>query len=440
MRKHPDRSIGSMREALRASQNLNRAVFDHSPVGISVRDRSGNLIIVNRAWRKIWRLSNRQIAINERISKKWSLQKRYPYLKNMIPRFRRIFKCGGELFVPEVKIDNPKPGAAQWISQYYYAICNRQKKVEQVVILTQDITDHKLAEIALRESDIRFRTIIENVNVGVYRTSGDPRGRFIQMNPALVRIFGYKSAKAMMKTRVIDLYHNRKDRYMLIKELSQKSMLRNREILMRKKDGSLIWISLYARAQLDDKGKVRWIDGVLEDITERKLKEEQLRALSLIDDLTGLYNRRGFLALAKHRLEIVQQKNNDLVLLYIDLDNLKEINDQYGHPIGDQALIETTRILKLTFRGSDIIARIGGDEFVVLSSETAKIRAQNLLLRIKASLDAFNKKAKLPFRLELSIGWTHHDHRKPKTISQLLASADRSMYHHKMIKKTNAAD
>src|SRR4030042_687568 len=241
-----------------------------------------------------------------------------------------------------------------------------------------------------------------------------PQGHFVQVNPALAKIFGYKSLKKLMKKRVLELYHNQKDRRLLIKELQHKGTVLNKEILMRKKNGSSIWVSLYAKAQFDDKSKVIWIDGVIEDITERKQKEEQLRALSLIDDLTGLYNRRGFLTLAEHQLEIAHREKNDLVLLYTDLDNLKEINDEFGHLIGDQALTETTRILKQTFRGSDIIARIGGDEFVVLTSETPATRAHNLYIRLKTSLDAFNKQAKLPFKLELSIGWAHHDPRKPK--------------------------
>src|SRR4030042_277953 len=328
--------IYQLREMCRMSQDLNRSRCDHSPVGISIRSRSGTLLFVNTAWKKIWQLSNRQIWENERISKNWSLQKRYPYLKNMISKFRHVFKYGGELFLPEIKVDNPNPGAVQWISQYYYAIRNQQKKVEQIVILTQNITEHKIAEIALRESDIKFRTIVENVNVGVFRTTGDPQGHFVQVNPALAKIFGYKSLKKLMKKRVLELYHNQKDRRLLIKELQHKGTVLNKEILMRKKNGSSIWVSLYAKAQFDDKSKVIWIDGVIEDITERKQKEEQLRALSLIDDLTGLYNRRGFLTLAEHQLEIAHREKNDLVLLYTDLDNLKEIKDEYGHLIGDQ--------------------------------------------------------------------------------------------------------
>ncbi len=437
-----DRRIGALetsnaqlKDALWHSKVLNRAVFDHSPIGISVRSHAGDLLFVNKSWKKMWGLTTRQIKANEKKSKHWSLKKRYPYLKNKISQFKRVFQHGGELFLPELKVENQKTGATMWISQYYYAIQDKHKKVEQIVILTQDITEHKTAEMALREIDTRFRTIVENVNVGVYRTTGDPEGHFVQVNPAMVKMFGCKSLKELLETKVLDLYHDRKERKKFIKELKRKKFVRNREILMQKKDGKSIWVSVYARAQFNDKGQVKWIDGVLEDITERKHKEEQLRALSLVDDLTGLYNRRGFMTLAEHQLKIAGRKKKDVILLFTDLDNLKEINDEFGHSIGDRALVETTNILKTTFRRSDIIARIGGDEFVVLTSEAGATRAQDLYIRLQKSLASFNKKTKLPLILELSIGWAYYDPNNPQTIYELLSTADQSMYRHKQSKK-----
>ena len=424
-----------LKEALRRSKVLNRALFEHSPIGISIRTHSGDLLFVNKAWKKIWGLTTQQVKINDRKTRHLPLNKRYPYLKGKISKFKRVFQHGGELFLPELSVENQKTGATMWISQYYYAIQDKNKKVEQIVILTQDITEHKTAEIALREIDTRFRTIVENVNVGVYRTTGDPEGHFVQVNPAMVKMFGCKSLKELLETKVLDLYHDRKERKKFIKELKRKKFVKNREILMQKKDGKLIWVSVYARAQFNDKGQVKWIDGVLEDITKRKQKEDRLRALSLVDDLTGLYNRRGFMTLAEHQLKIACRKKKAVILLFIDLDNLKAINDEFGHSIGDRALIEMMNILKATFRKYDIIARIGGDEFVVLTSETGATRAEDLYIRLQTSLESFNKKTKLPFVLELSVGWAHYNPEKPQTVNKLLSMADRSMYRHKQSKK-----
>jgi diguanylate cyclase (GGDEF)-like protein/PAS domain S-box-containing protein len=427
--------VNRLQDELRHSAALNRAVFEHAPVGISVRLGSGKLLSVNRAWKKIWRLTNRQIQENERISRNWSAQRRYPYLRHMAPDVQRIFRRGGELFLPEIRVDDPRAGLPRWISQYYYAIQDRQGRVEFIVTMTQDITAQKEAANALRESEEKFRTIVHNVNIGVYRTTGDVDGRYLQINPAFTKIFGYDSVKQLMNTRVVKLYRQARDRRAFIKELMKKGLVRNRELLMLKKDGTPIWVSEYAQAQHDERGNVKWIDGVIEDITERKQLEEQLRAISLVDDLTGLYNRRGFLTVAEHQLKLAVRNRKSLLLLFIDLDNLKDVNDEFGHPIGDQALIQTTRILKKTFRGSDIIARIGGDEFVVLTLEISGASARTFSDRLQKSLDSFNRHTRLPFTLALSVGWAHYDPARPRSIHTLLAQADRMMYRHKQSKK-----
>jgi PAS domain S-box-containing protein len=108
----------------------------------------------------------------------------------------------------------------------------------------------------------------------------------------------------------------------------------------------------------------------LHDITERKNYEAQLHQLSISDELTGLFNRRGFMALAEKHLKMAQRGGKDIFLLYADFDNMKLINDSLGHAAGDNALVETATILKNTFRQADLIGRVGGDEFIVLMSES----------------------------------------------------------------------
>jgi len=421
-------------KALHHSEALNRAVFEHSPVGISVRSPYGDLLFVNMAWKKIWGLSDQEIYENERTSRGQPLEVRYPYLRDSAKNVMRVFGHGGEFFLPEIKVDNPKPDAAKWISQYYYAIQDKPDEVEQVVILTQDITMRKQAEEALRESEEKFRTIVENVNIGVFRTTGDPEGRFIQANPALVKMFGFDSIEELLKIRVMELYKNPEERKLFIQELTQKGFVRNKELLLQKRNGIPMWVSVYAKAQHNENGEIIWIDGVIEDITERKRMEEQLRALSLIDDLTGLYNRRGFLTLAEHQLKIASRTKEGMVLIFVDLDDLKEINDRLGHPEGDRALIETTNILKETFRESDIIARIGGDEFVVLAL-APDANAEILYTRLQKSVDTLNDRTKLLFELSLSMGIAHYNPNNPCTIDELLTQADKLMYEHKQGKK-----
>lgn len=155
--------------------------------------------------------------------------------------------------------------------------------------------------------------------------------------------------------------------------------------------------------------------------------EETLLALSLIDELTGLYNRRRFFILTDQYLKVAIRTKKRLLLLFIDMDNLKWINDHLGHNEGDQALIDLANILKKSFRESDIIARIGGDEFVVLSESTDK-NSEILTTRLYENIKAYNAKEARRFTLSISVGTTQFDPNHAISIDELLANADASMY------------
>ena len=140
----------------------------------------------------------------------------------------------------------------------------------------EDITEYKKAEEARREAEGKYRTLFENLNVGVYRNTGGPQGRLVHANPAIARIFGYDSVESFMQVPVADTYESPEERKMFIAEISEKGSVRNKLLRLRRKDGTLIWGSLTATAHFDTKGEVDWIDGILEDITERKHIEEEL--------------------------------------------------------------------------------------------------------------------------------------------------------------------
>jgi two-component system cell cycle response regulator len=155
--------------------------------------------------------------------------------------------------------------------------------------------------------------------------------------------------------------------------------------------------------------------------------EEALQALSLIDELTGLYNRRRFFVLTEQYLKLSARRKKKLLLLFIDMDNLKWINDRHGHNQGDQALIDLANILKKTFRESDIIARIGGDEFVVLSESTDK-NGETVLTRLYENIQDHNAERSRGYALSISVGATQFDPKYPISIDELLSEADALMY------------
>jgi len=154
-------------EALRRSEAFTRAVIAHSPVGVTVRNREGSLVLYNEAWKKIWTLTDEKVQENERLSAGWPFEKRYPHLQAYAPNAQRLFQEGGELFIPEVETGATAPGVAQWVSLYFYALQSAEGLVEQVVTLTEDITARKRTQEALRESEALSRAVIEHSPLGI---------------------------------------------------------------------------------------------------------------------------------------------------------------------------------------------------------------------------------------------------------------------------------
>jgi len=185
-----------------------------------------------------------------------------------------------------------------------------------------------------------------------------------------------------------------------------------------------------AKPELDH---ARFMRSLLFSIERHRL-QKNLQNLSLVDDLTGLHNRRGFLALAEQHLRIILRRGAAL-LIYLDLDDLKLINDTYGHFEGNRALIVTANVLRACFRQSDILARLGGDEFCVLMTDAAHDSAQQVRKRLQQRVDFINELSSWRFRLSLSVGIADVPVVHQPSIEELLRVADANMYEEKRQKR-----
>ena len=186
---------------------------------------------------------------------------------------------------------------------------------------------------------------------------------------------------------------------------------------------------------VDPAGEVTRLAFFGADITQRREMEKELEALAFDDHLTGLYNRRGFFTLAKRELNRAARSEKNLLLFFADLDDLKSINDQFGHEEGDRALIAAARILVQTFRSSDIVSRIGGDEFAILAVDAGEDIVEKLLRRLYKLINYFNARKGHKFKLSISIGHILYDRSQSLSLDDLLSAADRAMYHMKKVKK-----
>jgi len=170
---------------------------------------------------------------------------------------------------------------------------------------------------------------------------------------------------------------------------------------------------------------------------ERQRVQLEALSLSLIDDLTGLSNRKGFLNLANHHARLAYRTGKPFLIAFIDLDGLKQINDNFGHQEGNRALVEAANVLKDSFRQSDILARLGGDEFAVLIAEAVKGRIATVIDRVQEKLRSRNANPARRYLLSLSIGIVASDAAQTPDLEQLLHQADALMYRHKQERRVS---
>jgi diguanylate cyclase (GGDEF)-like protein len=180
----------------------------------------------------------------------------------------------------------------------------------------------------------------------------------------------------------------------------------------------------------------------IEDITQRKQAESMMKKIntslknaSMTDELTGLYNRRGYSVLSQHYLDLARRRRKKIFVIFVDLDGLKQINDQGGHFGGDQALVRTAEILRKTFRKSDIIARIGGDEFAIATMENGHDSVASQIARLRKNLKHHAIQNKYGTPLSLSVGVAVSTIRGTTSIEELTSQADAVMYAEKRAKR-----
>ena len=304
-------------------------------------------------------------------------------------------------------------------------------------------------EIKLRVIEKKYLNLLKNLPVGVYHKT--PEGKLIEVNKSLANLLGFKNEAELKSLDVNDLYVEKKDRSQHLNILSDSATHFN-EFKLKRKDGKIIWGKDYPRAVIGLDGRVKYYTGILVDITAQKKAEEQLedalkklklanqekqivinslKTLSLMDELSGLYNRRGFFASIQEQLQLAEGKNLRLYFVFIDIDDLKKINDSWGHKKGDEAISLFANIIKASMRKSDIKGRLGGDEFAVLVQKASKSGVNTLISRLHKNLKEFNSKKEYRFELSASIGIAEYNSKNPCSIDELMTQADKLMYRDK---------
>jgi len=301
-----------------------------------------------------------------------------------------------------------------------------------------DITERRQRERDLEDREQRLRALLDNALDAVFTC--DPRGRFTSMNRSGEELFGFPPGAAVGRTlldTVAPEWHGQGRAFLGNVHGAPRGL--TAEVPMVTQQGShlVVAVSLQVVAREEASPEVL---GIARDVTAQKRQEAALRSLTLIDHLTGLYNRRGFMLLAERHLKLAARKRHQVFLLFCDVDGLKRINDTLGHRAGDHALVDAGEILRRTFRSADIIARLGGDEFTVFPLEAADESGARLVARLEENLRAHNAahQQERGYDLSLSVGLARFEPGSASTVEGLLEEADRGLYRTKRARQDAA--
>ncbi len=285
------------------------------------------------------------------------------------------------------------------------------------------------AETRLRASEAHKSAVLESSIDGILVLDG--AGRVMDCNAAARRLFGCDGRRCVDHT-VTRLFRG----FDLDALQGPGAPARSFEAVGRRMDGTTFPVEVGLAPVRDHEGWGLYV-ATIRDLTERKRWERSIQALTFVDDLTGLFNRRGFSMFATQQLRLAARMGQSIVLVSVDLDGLKAINDTFGHTEGDHAILELAVLLRRSFREADVIARFGGDEFVVFATESEANGAEAILERLAERIAARNERGDLPWRLSASFGWTRIDAASAPPLSDLLRVADARMYE---VKRANRVE
>ncbi len=415
-----------LEEKLRGSEEKYRSILENIQEGYFEIDLAGNFTFFNDSVCHICGYPREELmGLNYR---KYTEKE---VAKKVFKSFNEVYRTGNPLREIDWEFIR-KDGAKRYIEASASLLYNLSGKLTGFRGIIRDITERKRTEDALHDSEVKFRNLTDTAQDAIVTTN--MKGTITYANPAAQQLAAGRPIIGMDLRDFLppDSAEHHESILALFKSGFSETMSYEAQIL-RPRDNYHLYFDVRSSGLLNH-GEPSGFLFVARDATERKRTEEEIRLMAIVDTLTGLYNRRGFITLAEQQMKTAIRTRNKLLLFFIDLDGLKFINDTLGHEEGDNAIKRTSIILKRTFRDSDIITRLGGDEFAVLVSDNIEL-PEVIIKRLQCKIDNENAASAHPYQISMSIGVANYDPSAPCSIHELISQADELMYKQKKEKK-----
>lgn len=409
---------------LRESEARFKAFMNNSPAVAYMKDEDGKYVYVNRLFETYCNAEEGELI------GKTDFYLQPDHISQTVKKNdARVLSGTQPLEMLEVTEDQ-NGSKNYWLSlKFPFADTNGKKFLGGVSV---NITERKIAEEKLNESEQRYRNLFE-LSPG-FISVHDTDGVIISVNEAAAAALGYQSAE--MTGRNLTDFLSPDSRLFFeeyTRQITEKSRDEGTMQVLTKSGEIRAW--QYRSRIYRENNREDYVIAYAQDITKLNRIQKKLHDLTLTDELTGLYNRRGFFTLAEQALRYARRKNKNCLIIYADLDDLKPVNDKFGHAAGSQMIIDAAKIFRMFFRDSDIIARFGGDEFVILAQDISQAEGEIIRERLQGKIEEFNQTYSNPFSISVSLGIASFNPKSDETIENLISEADKLMYSQKQNKK-----
>lgn len=352
-------------EALKFKTALLEAESETSPDGILAVDENNRIILANRRFAQQFGISQEMLDAKDDFPVRKCVTEQVEDPEAFLERVDYLYRHAEEHTTDELRLKD-----GRIFERYSAPLEDADHHQRGRIWYFHDITERRMAEAAARQAEESYRTIFENAVIGIFRAA--PDGRPITVNRALAQIHGYETADqliAEVSNAGTQLFVNPEEMTTLVKTAATGIHVRNAEVEVYTRTKARRWIRVNCQAVCDGNGTVKFVDGTTEDITERKRAEERVESLAYYDTLTGLPNRSLLYDRIAQALARGRNTKETTAIIFIDIDRFKLINDSLGHTVGDRLLKGIAGRLRRAVRGKDTVARIGGDEFVIVMED-----------------------------------------------------------------------